>query len=241
MSNSSLVTYKRLSPNHSGKRKYPITKITIHHMAGVLTVEQCGAVFANPARQASSNYGVDGKGHVGLYVDEANRSWASSNRENDNKAITIEVANSKVGGKWPVTDKALQKTIDLCVDICKRNGIKKVVYNGTPSGTLTLHQMFAPTACPGPYLKSKMEYIEKEVNKRLNPSKKRYSKKLKGKYKVTANVLNLRKGASTKYDIIEKLGKDTVVQATGYYYPNHYQVTYRGKKGWVAKKYLKKI
>lgn len=166
-SNSTLVNYTRKSPNHSGLRNHAIDTITIHHMAGVLTVEQCGAIFANAGRQASSNYGIDSNGRVGLYVDERNRSWASSSYSNDNRAVTIEVSNSKVGGNWPVSDKALQKLIELCADICNRNGIKKLNYTGDTKGNLTLHQWFAATACPGPYLKSKMNYIASEVNKRI--------------------------------------------------------------------------
>ena len=166
MSNSSLVTYTKISPHKSIGRKYPITKITLHHMAGALSVETCGNVFQT--REASSNYGVDGKGHVGLYVDEADRSWASSNSDNDNRAVTIEIANDKVGGGWHVSDIALNKTIDLCVDICKRNGMPGLTWTGDRNGTLTIHKMFAATACPGPYLESKMAYIAEEVTKRVN-------------------------------------------------------------------------
>lgn len=165
MSNSSLVNYTRYSPHYSSRNGKKISKITIHHMAGNLSVETCGSVFQT--RQASSTYGVDSNGRVGLYVDESNRPWTSSNKANDEVAVTIEVANDQIGGQWHVSDKALAKTIDLCVDICKRNGIKKLVYTGTSSGNLTRHNMFAATACPGPYLQSKFPYIAQEVNKRL--------------------------------------------------------------------------
>lgn len=171
MSNSKLVDVTILSPNNSGKRKYPITKITIHHMAGNLTVEQCGKLFQNPAKKGSSNYGIGTDGRVGLYVDEANRAWTSSNADNDNRAITIEVANDTIGGNWHVSDKALAKTIDLCVDICKRNGIKKLNFTGNKNGNLTMHQYFANTACPGEYLKSKFPYIAEQVNKKLEGGK----------------------------------------------------------------------
>lgn len=166
-SNSTLVNYIKRSPNHSGLRTHPIDTITIHHMAGILSVEQCGAIFAVSGRQASANYGIDGDGRVGLYVDEKNRSWASSSYANDQRAVTIEVANSSVGGDWPVSAKAMKKLIELCADICNRNGIKKLNYTGDTRGNLTLHQWFAATLCPGPYLKSKMEYIASEVNKRI--------------------------------------------------------------------------
>ena len=166
MSNSSLVTYTRISPN-SSPRTAKIDKITIHHMAGTGSVEACGAIFAKSSRGASSNYGVDNHGHVGLYVDESRRAWTSSNRENDDRAVTIEVANDEIGGNWHVSDKALETTIELCADICKRNGISKLNYTGDKSGNLTMHKWFAATTCPGPYLESKFPYIAEEVNKRL--------------------------------------------------------------------------
>lgn len=167
MSNSPLVNYTKISPNSTNPRNKKISKITIHHMAGNLTVEQCGNVFQPTSRQASSNYAVDTNGRVGMYVEEKNRSWASSSRENDNMAITIEVANDG-GANWHVSDKALEKTIELCVDICKRNDIKELVFTGDKTGNLTMHRYFANTNCPGPYLESKFPYIADEVNKRLN-------------------------------------------------------------------------
>lgn len=168
MSNSNLVTYTLLSPNCSAGRSHAIDKITIHHMAGCLTVEQCGQGFQFPSRQASSNYGVDSLGHVGLYVDESNRSWASGSPENDNRAVTIEVANDQYGGVWHVSDVALNKTIELCADICRRNGMKRLNFTGDASGNLTMHRYFQATACPGEYLASKFSYIAEEVNKKLN-------------------------------------------------------------------------
>ena len=134
-------------------------------MAGDLTVYQCGEVFQN--REASANYGIDGEGRVGLYVDEKYASWANANAASNRRSITIELANDQIGGDWHVYDKALDKCIDLCVDICKRNGIT-LIYTGDTSGTLTRHNMFYPTACPGPYLQSKFPYIADEVNRRLN-------------------------------------------------------------------------
>lgn len=167
MSNSNLVNYTKLSPNKTSPRNHVIDTITIHHMAGNLTVEQCGNVFASSARQASSNYAIDSDGRVGMYVEEKDRSWATSSRDNDNRAITIEVANDVVGGDWHVSDKALDKLIALCVDICKRNNIKKLNFTGDKSGNLTMHKWFAATGCPGPYLESKFPYIADEVNKVL--------------------------------------------------------------------------
>lgn len=167
MSNSPLVDYVKISPNSTNPRRKPISKITIHHMAGNLSVETCGNVFAPTSRKASSNYGVDSKGRVGMYVEEKNRAWTSSSSANDDQAVTIEVANDEIGGNWHVSDAALNKTIELCVDICKRNGIKKLNFTGDTSGNLTMHKWFAATSCPGPYLESKFPYIAEEVNKRL--------------------------------------------------------------------------
>lgn len=166
MSNSSLVAYTKISPNKT-KRNKKICKITPHHMAGNLSVETCGNVFATTDRQASSNYGIGTDGRIGMYVPEDYRAWTSSNRDNDEVAVTIEVANDGGAPDWHVSDKALAALIDLCVDICKRNGIDKLNFTGDKSGNLTMHKWFAYTACPGPYLESKFPYIAEEVNKRL--------------------------------------------------------------------------
>jgi len=169
MSNSPLVQYTKLSPNYN-PRNNKIKKITIHHMAGVLSVETCGNIFANPSRQASSNYAIGSDGRIAMYVEEKNRSWCSSSPANDHQAITIEVANCEYGGQWRVSDYVLSRLIELCVDICKRNGIDRLNYTGDTSGNLTMHKWFADTSCPGPYLSSKFPYIADEVNKRLgNP------------------------------------------------------------------------
>lgn len=167
MSNSRLVNYIKISPNSTNPRRDKIRKITIHHMSGNLSVETCGNVFQPVSRQASSNYAVDTDGRVGMYVEEKNRAWTSGNSANDHQAITIEVANDVCSGNWHVSDKALEKTIELCVDICKRNGIEKLNYTGNASGNLTMHRWFQATDCPGDYLASKFPYIASEVNKRL--------------------------------------------------------------------------
>lgn len=166
MSNSNLVDVKvpAYSGNYQkGRRGKKITKITPHHMAGVLTAEQCGRLFQQAGRKASSNYGIGNDGKIGLYVDEENRAYTSSSRANDEEAVTIEVSNSSRGGNWKVSDKALNSLIELCVDICKRNDIKKLV----PGKNLTWHRMFVATTCPGDYLLSKMQYIADTVNARL--------------------------------------------------------------------------
>ena len=165
--NSSLVDYTRLSPNCTKPRKNKITKIVIHHMAGNLTVESCGEVFAKLSRKASANYGVGTDGRVGLYVEECNRAWTSGNATVDNQAVTMEVANDVIGGDWHVSDKALEKTIELCTDICKRNNIEELIFTGDKNGNLVAHRYYQATQCPGSYLYSKFSYIANEVNKRL--------------------------------------------------------------------------
>ena len=167
MSNSPLVEYVCLSPNCTSPRENKIDTITIHHMAGNLSVETCGRIFIKPERKASSNYGVDSVGRVGMYVEEKDCSWCSSNRPNDHRAVTIEVANDVCGGEWHVGDVALARLIDLCVDICMRNDIERLNFTGDTTGNLTMHKWFSNTQCPGPYLGSKVPYIADEVNKKL--------------------------------------------------------------------------
>lgn len=166
MSNSPMVDFVLISPHKNSPRNNSIKKITIHHMAGNMTVEACGRLFQT--RQASSNYGIDNYGRVGMYVEEKDRSWCSASPWNDHQAITIEVANDGGSPDWHVSDKALSTLIDLCVDICERNGIAELIYTGDTDGNLTRHNMFCATACPGPYLQSKFPWIADEVNKRLS-------------------------------------------------------------------------
>ena len=269
MSNSSLVNYTLISPNKNIPRKHKIDKITIHHMAGNLTVEQCGKVFASKTRKASANYGIGTDGRVGLYVDEKDRSWASSSAANDNRAVTIEVANDVIGGNWHVSDVAYNKLIELCVDICKRNGIPKLVWTGDKNGTLTVHRMFASTACPGPYLYSKMPEIAAEVNRRLAqpvsapapnvtspaatatssssttlaPAQSHNNAKIyaKGKTYTTIANLNIRYAPSTSAKTVASpIPKGKKVTWYGYYTGDWFLVIdYRGKTGYVHKAYLK--
>lgn len=166
MSNSSLIEYTQLSPHCNKPRRDKIRKITIHHAAGNSTLQGFGATFCG-TRGVSANYAVDSRGRVGMYVEECNRAWTSSSPDNDHQAITIEVANDSGDPNWHVSDAALEATINLCVDICKRNGIERLNFTGDKSGNLTMHKYFAETGCPGPYLSSKFPYIASEVNKRL--------------------------------------------------------------------------
>ena len=168
MSNSNLVEYTKLSPHKRSRNGYKISKITIHHMVGDISIETCGNVFQNPKSVASSNYGIDSQGRIGMYVEECDRAITSSNTVNDCQAITIEVANCGGAPNWPVSDKAYKSLINLCVDICKRNNIESLEYTGDKNGNLTRHNMFAATTCPGPYLQGKFSEIAAEVNKKLN-------------------------------------------------------------------------
>lgn len=166
--NSPLASYAYLSPNADFPREQPIRKITIHHMAGDIALERLGEVFGEQDRQASANYAVDGQGRVALYVEEKDRAWTSSSPDNDHQAVTIEVANDETGGDWHVSDTAYAALIDLCVDICRRNGIQELTWTGDDTGTLTIHKMFNEnTQCPGPYLESRMADIAEEVTRRL--------------------------------------------------------------------------
>lgn len=166
--NSPLTEYVYLSGNADFPREDGIRKITIHHMADDISLERLGEVFAEPDRRASSNYAIDTKGHVALYVEEANRAWTSSSPENDHQAVTIEVANDEIGGEWHVSGASYEALLRLCADICLRNGIEALEYTGDAEGNLTIHKMFSDkTECPGPYLERKMPEIAEEVNRRL--------------------------------------------------------------------------
>ena len=134
-----------------GRRGNRICKITPHHMAGRLTAASCGNIFKNPARKASSNYGIGYDGEIACYVNEEDRAYTSSSASNDLQAITIEVSNSCNGDPWPISDASWNALVKLCVDICKRHNFR-MEYDGTPNGSLTRHDMFANTNCPGPTL-----------------------------------------------------------------------------------------
>lgn len=244
MSNSQLVSYTKLSPNHSGKRTHAIDTITIHHMAGKLSAETCGAVFADPKRKASANYGVGFDGRIGLYVDEANRSWASSNPANDHRAVTIEVSNCSGAPSWPVGDKAYAALIELVADICKRNGIKKLVWSpdksdrvGHKNGcNMTVHQDFMATACPGPYLLKKMPDIARDVNAKLGAEFEPYT------VRVAQAGLAIRTGPGSGYAVAGtiKPGVYTIVEETDGPGANRWGKLKSGA-GWIAVDGCKKL
>lgn len=176
--NSPLICYTQISPNRTSPRNHAIDTITIHCMAGNLSVERCGAVFAPKTRQASSNYGIGSDGRIALYVEEKDRSWCTSNKANDHRAVTIEVAND--GGAdtgWHVSDKAMASLIALAADICRRNHIRELKWQADKTlvgqiekQNMTVHRWFAAKACPGDYLYNKHPYIAAEVNQILGAS-----------------------------------------------------------------------
>lgn len=174
MSNSALATYTRITKNKTSPRNHAIDTITIHCIVGQWTAKQGCDYFATTDRQCSANYVVGKDGSIGLSVDEKDRSWCSSNGTNDNRAITIEVA-SDTTHPYAVTAKAYAALLDLVTDICKRNGIKKLVWSTNKNDrvnhrngcNMTVHRDFANKACPGEYLYSRHGEIAAEVNRRL--------------------------------------------------------------------------
>ena len=166
MSNSNLVSYIDSGSNNYNERTLPISKITIHHAAGKLTLNQFTNIM-HSGREVSWNYAIADDGSIGLYIPEQFRAWTTSSRENDNVAITIEVSNSANDDPWPISDAAYKSLINLCEDICRRNSIKAIHYTGDKTGNLTMHKWFAETGCPGPTLSTKFVDITQQVNKRL--------------------------------------------------------------------------
>ena len=202
MSNSPLVTYSRYPRiKKSNPRKYKIQRITIHHWSGVKrTAKDCVDYFCSEEcmakRTVSANYCIGNDGSIGMMIPESERAWTSSNAENDHAAITIEVSNSKAGGDWPISDAAMKSLIELCADICKRNGIKSLYYDGTKYGTLTRHCQFSQTDCPGTYIKNHTSYICSEVNKRLGSATKPVSTPTGGNpYTKPTMILNANNAA----------------------------------------------
>lgn len=169
MADSKLVVYEHLTPKYSRTDKKKIG-ITPHHAAGIWKNAQQGVEYfyslAKSNRNASTNYVIANNGEIGQCVLEKNRAWTSSNSANDATHVTIEVSNCKLGNDWPVSDAAYESLVKLSADICKRNGITALAYDGDKTGSVTMHKMFASTACPGPYLEARIvsgKYIQ-DVN-----------------------------------------------------------------------------
>ena len=176
-SNSPMVEYTKLSPNNSGLRTHCIDRITPHCVVGQCTAEGLGEWFANSSAQSSSNYGIDRDGRVGLYVEEKNRSWCSSNADNDQRAVTIECA-SDTTEPYAFRDGVYQSLISLCADICRRNGKTKLLWfadkdralSYEPAAdemVLTVHRWFANKACPGNWMYTRMGELASKVTAAL--------------------------------------------------------------------------
>lgn len=211
-SNSKLVAYTKLSPNHSGARTHSIDRITPHCVVGQCTAEGLGDWFAKSSTQASSNYGIDRDGRVGLYVEEKNRSWCSSSNANDQRAVTIECA-SDTSEPYAFRDVVYQKLITLCVDICRRNGKDKLIWFGdkdktlnyTPKGgemILTVHRWFANKSCPGNWMYARMGDLAAKVTAQLSGSSKQKTEEQSNTGGMQASVLK----DLSEADAIKKVG-----------------------------------
>ena len=255
--NSSLVTYKNISPNRTSPRNHIIDTITIHCIVGQWSAKQGCDYFANSSVKASPNYIVGKDGSIGLSVEEKDRSWCTSSYSNDNRAITIEVA-SDTTHPYAVTDKALSALIELIADICKRNNIKELKWKGDKSligqvdkQNMTVHRWFKKKACPGDYLYNKHGYIAEQVNKKLgvsNVASPTLPSKTFAPYKakVTVKELNIRKGAGLEYGIVKSIkdrGVYTIVDekinnGIKWGLLKSYE---ENRNGWISLKYTRKI
>lgn len=250
MSNSSLICYTKISPNKTVGRNHKIDTVCIHCMAGNLTIESCGNLFAKSATKASSNYGIGSDGRIALYVDEKDRSWCTSSSAVDNRAVTIEVA-SEAKSPNAITSKAYKSLVKLLADICKRNGIKKLVWSDKKNDrvnhlngcNMECHRDHANKSCPGDYIYSREGQIAKEVNELLGQKTTTDTTKPKNtfksyKVKITSTTLNIRKGAGTNY------GKNGSVKINEVYTivdeKNGWGKLKSGA-GWISLKYTKKV
>ena len=209
MSRSPYIDNVVLTNKHSGKRTEKVQAFVIHHMAAVWTGKQCAEYFRDtPSREASANYCIGYDGDVALNVEEENRAWTSSSNWADQRAITYELANSKMGGQWEVSDKTLRKAIVMLAEQHKRYGLKKASYTGDTKGTLWRHDWFTKTNCPGPYLGGKLAYMADEINKILNPKVKEKTDKqlaeevIKG---IHGSGAERKAKLGNRYDAVQKL------------------------------------
>lgn len=222
--NSKLVNYTKLSPNHSGQRNHAIDTITPHCVVGQCSVETIGNIFAPKSAQTSSNYGIGTDGRVGMFVEEKNRSWCSSSSANDNRAITIECASDSKE-PYAFNNKVYNKLIDLCVDICKRNGKTKIIWFGDKNKTLnykpaanemliTVHRWFANKSCPGDWLYSRLGDLALKVNAKLGSANKQKTKKKESKvsYIVQVGVYSKSENAKAMVKKLKAAGFDATIK-----------------------------
>lgn len=230
---SPLVSYTKLSPNHSGLRTHAIDRITPHCVVGQCSVETLGNIFLPTSRQASSNYGIGADGRVGMYVEEKNRSWCSSSRENDQRAVTIECASDKTA-PYAFNDAVYASLVNLCVDICQRNGKNKLLWLGDKNKTLayapksdemvlTVHRWFANKSCPGDWLYNRLGNLAAEVTKRLtggstDTGKADVPSDGKTLYRVQTGVFSKRSYANTWAAKLKAAGFDNYIVQMGNLY-----------------------
>lgn len=173
--NSSMITYQNITKNKTINRNHNIDTLTIHCYVGQVTAKEGCDYFASTDIKVSANYVIGYDGSIGLSVDEKDRSWCSSDYDNDNRAVTIEVASGKIE-PYQITDAAMSALIELCADICKRNNIEKLLWKDDKNligqidkQNITLHRWFAKTrSCPGTYIYEHLPYIVSAVNAKLN-------------------------------------------------------------------------
>lgn len=225
MSNSGLVVYTKLSPNHSGQRTHSIDRITPHCVVGQLSCESICGCFTSPQREASCNYGIGMDGRISLSVEEKNRSWCSSSNANDQRAVTIECASDKTA-PYAMTDAVYAALIDLCTDICKRNGKSKLFWFGDKNKTLsyepkademiiTVHRWFANKSCPGDWLYNRLGDLAAKVTSRLGGGSQQPSGTL---YRVQTGAYKQKANADAQLAKVKAAGFDTyMVQADGLY------------------------
>lgn len=225
MSNSGLVVYTKLSPNHSGQRTHSIDRITPHCVVGQLSCESICGCFTSPEREASCNYGIGTDGRISLCVEEKKRSWCSSSNANDQRAVTIECSSDKTA-PYAMTDAVYAALIDLCTDICKRNGKSKLLWFGDKNKTLayepkademiiTVHRWFANKSCPGDWLYNRLGDLAAKVTSRLGGGSQQPSGTL---YRVQTGAYKQKANADAQLAKVKAAGFDTyMVQAGGYY------------------------
>ena len=214
--NSSLVSYTKLSPNHSGQRTHSIDRITPHCVVGQLTCESICGCFTSPSRQASCNYGIGKDGRISLCVEEKNRSWCSSSNANDQRAVTIECA-SDMSEPYAMNSAVYDSLVKLCTDICKRNGKKKLLWLGDKTKTLnyapksdemvlTVHRWFANKSCPGNWLYAKLGDLAAKVTANLVGNTVIPSAPATGLYRVRKSWADIKsqKGAFKSLDNAKK-------------------------------------
>lgn len=213
-SNSNLATYKNITKNKTVNRTHNIDTITIHCFVGQVTAKQGCDFFANTPNECSANYVIGFDGSIGLSVEEKDRSWCSSNRENDMRAITIEVASEK-SEPYSVTEKAYSALIKLLVDVCKRNNIKQLLWKNDKSligkvdkQNMTVHRWFSNKSCPGTYLFNKMGEIANTVNAELNRENNKNNHTI---YRVQVGAFSVYENAVRLRDDLKKNGYDCFI------------------------------